>query len=280
MGGVLGLTSPVIATEAGLKTGTVAVPVFKPAAVAITGVVTPNTPPILSPHGTVHIFTTKVGVALAPGEIVAIYGSNFAPAIASSSTVPLPTSLGGTSVIIGGEKAPLYFVSPGQINAQVPFDLNAGNSYQILVQANGAVSTPDSFQLGVASPEIAIYPTTGQIIAQHAADYTLVNESSPAVPGETLIFYLAGMGATDTTVASGAGSPTSPLAHPLAMPTLTLNGTAIQPGFAGLTPTAVGLYQIDFQVPSGTPAGNLPLVVSQAGVPTNMTFLPIAQSPM
>ena len=261
-------------------TGTATVPVFKPASVAITGEVSPNTPPILSPHGTVHIFTTKVGVALAPGEIVAIYGSNFAPAIASSSIVPLPTSLGGTAVIIGGEKAPLYFVSPGQINAQVPFDLNAGNSYQILVQANGALSTPDSFQLGVASPEIAIYPTTGQIIAQHAADYSLVTESSPAVPGETLIFYLAGMGATDTSVASGAGSPTNPLAHPLAMPTLTLNGTAIQPGFAGLTPTAVGLYQIDFQVPSGTPAGDLPLVVSQAGVPTNMTFLPIAQSPM
>jgi uncharacterized protein (TIGR03437 family) len=261
-------------------TGTATVPLFKPASVAITGEVTPNTPPILSPHGTVHIFTTKVGVALAPGEIVAVYGSNFAPGTSPSSSVPLPTSLGGTSVIIGGEQAPLYFVSPGQINAQVPFDLSAGNSYQILVQANGALSTPDSIQLGVASPEIAIYPTTGQIIAQHAADYSLVTESSPAVPGETLIFYLAGMGATDTPVSSGAGSPSSPLAHPIATATLTLNGATIQPGFAGLTPTAVGLYQIDFQVPSGTPAGDLPLVVSQAGVPTNMTFLPIAQSPM
>ena len=211
---------------------------------------------------------------------MAVYGSNFAPGITPSSSVPLLTSLGGTSVIIGGEKAPLYFVSPGQINAQVPFDLTAGNTYQILVEANGALSTPDSLQLGVASPEIAIYPTTGQIIAQHAADYSLVTESSPAVPGETLIFYLAGMGATDTPVASGAASPSTPLAHPVATPTLTLNGAAIQLGFAGLTPTAVGLYQIDFQVPSGTPGGDLPLVVSQSGVVTNMTILPVAQSPM
>lgn len=246
---------------------------FKPASIQITGEVTTNSAPILAQNGTVHIFTSQVGTALAPGEIVAIYGTNLAGGIMGSPTVPLSMSLGGTSVIIGGIQVPLYFVSSGQINAQVPFELAPG-TYQILANTNGALSTPVSIQLGAVSPEIAVY-STGNIIAQHAADYSLVTEASPAVPGEILIFYLAGMGSTTTPVQSGVASPSSPLANATATPTLTLNGNPVPTIFAGLTPTAVGLYQIDFQVPANTPGGDLPLIVSQAGTATNMTILPV-----
>jgi uncharacterized protein (TIGR03437 family) len=242
----------------------------------ITGEVTSNEPPILTPHGTVHVFNPQVGAALAPGTVVAIYGSNLSGGVAPSTTVPLTTSLGGTTVLIGGIPAPLYYVSPGQINAQIPFGLNPGNNYEVLVNATGGLSTPDSLQLTAVDPGIAAYQT-GQIIAQHAADYSLVTEASPAVPGEYLIFYLAGLGATDNPVATGGPSPSNPLSHPLIAPVLTLNGNTVPFAFAGLTPTAVGLYQIDFQVPIGTPGGDLTLVVSQAGSPTNSTILPVAK---
>ncbi len=61
------------------------------------------------------------------------------------------TNLDGTSVIIGGT-ALLYFVSPGQINAQVPFELTAGQPYQLIVSANGAPTTPQTIQLGAVTP--------------------------------------------------------------------------------------------------------------------------------
>jgi uncharacterized protein (TIGR03437 family) len=176
-------------------------------------------------------------------------------------------------VLIGGIQAPLYYVSPGQVNAQLPFELAADNSYQILINANGALSTPDSIQLSPVSTGIAAF-STGLIIAQHP-DFSLVSEDSPAKPGEFLVFYLAGLGVTDTQVTSGNASPSTTLAHPLVPPVVTLNGNPLPVLFAGLTPTAVGLYQINFQVPADAPDGDLKLVVSQSGLPGNPTILPV-----
>jgi transcriptional regulator of acetoin/glycerol metabolism len=84
----------------------------------------------------------------------------------------LVNTLGGTSVLIGGIPAPLYYGSPGQINAQAPFELIPGNLCQIQVNSNGALSTPGTIQVATATPGVAALPT-GQVIAQHA-DYSLV----------------------------------------------------------------------------------------------------------
>ena len=89
---------------------------------------TPNAAPILTPNGTLNVFAPAVGGALGPGNIVQIYGNYLSSQTISASTIPLPTGLNGTSVFIGGISAPLYFVSSGQVNAQVPFELTAGIS--------------------------------------------------------------------------------------------------------------------------------------------------------
>ena len=196
-----------------------------------------------------------------------------------ANTIPLTNSLNNTSVIIGGVAAPLYFVSPGQINAQVPFELTAGNPYQVIVNANGALSTPNPIQLTADSPGIAQF-AAGQIIAQHLSDNSLVTETSPAAPGETIVFYVAGMGLTNPDVPSGIASPSSNLAVPLDNPALTLNGVPVPPAkiiFAGLTPTLVGLYQVDFTVPSNAPDGDLLLVLTQTSGLSNSTILPVHQ---
>jgi uncharacterized protein (TIGR03437 family) len=190
------------------------------------------------------------------------------------STLPLSTTLGDASVWIGGMAAPLYYVSPGQINAQIPFELSPGNQYEVRINSGGALSTPGSIQLAAVSPGIAA-SISGQIVAQHLPDYSLVTAASPARPGEYLAFYLAGLGATDYAVATGAGSPLKPLAGPLAGPTLTLDGNTVPIAFVGLTPSSVGLYQINFQVPEGTPDGDLKLIVSQSGSQSNPAVLPV-----
>jgi hypothetical protein len=252
-------------------------PGFNPASVKITGQVAPNAAPILYDNGTLDVFTIApvAGATVAPGTIVQMYGANLAAQTMPASTIPLPTSLTQTSVFIGGMLAPLYYVSPTQINAQVPFELAAGQPYQVIVSANGALSTAISIQLTADAPSIAQF-AAGEIIAQHL-DASLVTEMSPAAPGEYIVFYVAGMGLTNQSIPSGTASPLPPnLALPLDTPTLTVNGAPVTNIlFAGLTPTLVGLYQVDFQVPANAPNGDLQLVLTQTNGAKASTILPV-----
>src|SRR5580658_9693437 len=63
------------------------------------------------------------GQAVSPGSVVSIFGSDLAAATLVGDTIPLSASLGATTVFFNGEQSPLYFVSAGQVNAQLPWDL-------------------------------------------------------------------------------------------------------------------------------------------------------------
>ena len=242
----------------------------------IAGKVTPNIAPALTPGGMLNVFNPSVGAGIAPGTAVQIYGTNLAgPGVSALATsLPFPTSLSGTSVLIGGTLAPLYFVSPGQINALAPFELQPGIPYQVLVTVNGALTTPDLFTTTAGAPGIAAF-ANGGLIAQHVdATFSLVTDVSPAKPGEIIVLYLAGLGSTVNQPATGSGAPLPPTA-PLAAVTMTIGGKATPLEFVGLTPGSVGLYQIAVKVPEDTPDGNQTLVVSQAGAASNVTILPV-----
>jgi uncharacterized protein (TIGR03437 family) len=163
-------------------------------------------------------------------------------------------------------------VSSGQINAQIPFELQPGKQYQVIVSANGALTTPSPISLSPATPGIAVF-TDSTMIAQHS-DGTLVSKTAPAIPGEYLVSYLAGLGNTTADLASGAASPVSPLATPTDVPVLTINGSQYPTFFVGMTPGLVGLYQMNFQVPAGLAAGNLSVSIAQSGQSSNQATLP------
>jgi uncharacterized protein (TIGR03437 family) len=182
--------------------------------------------------------------------------------------------MNGVSVQIGGIQAPLFYVSAGQINAQIPFELDPSKQYQVVVNANGALTAPQTIQLTPATPGLAAFPD-GSVIAQHWADSSLITAASPATPGEYIVLYLVGMGPTDYAVASGGASPANPLARVASAPVVTLGGNPAPAIFAGLTPGSVGLYQIDLQAPDAPVGGNLTLTVSQGGVASNITILPV-----
>jgi uncharacterized protein (TIGR03437 family) len=228
----------------------------------------------VAPNGVALPFNPQIGGALAPGTVVSIYGSNLAGLEAQASSVPLPAAMNGVGVRIGGLPAPLFYVSAGQINAQIPFELEASMQYQVVVNANGALTAPRTIQLTPATPGLAAFPD-GSVIAQHWADSSLITAASPARPGEYIVLYLVGMGQTDNPVASGAASPANPLARVTSVPVVTLGGNPAPAVFAGLTPGSVGLYQIDLQVPAVPVDGNLILAVSQGGVVSNTTILPV-----
>lgn len=233
------------------------------------------TAPIVSAGGVVNNLNPVLGAPIAPGTVASIYGSNLAISTVASTTLPVPTTLGGAQVLIGGIPAPLFFASPGQINAQIPAELPANSAPDVMVLVNGNVSIPRTIQLGAVNPGIAAY-SSGRAIAQHG-DYSLVTPDSPARPGEWIVFYLVGMGATSPAVGSNQTAPSSPLAYATVQPAVTIDGVAATVLFAGLTPGGVGLYQINCQVPPGARTGDLPLVVVQSDAAANAVTLPVAQ---
>jgi uncharacterized protein (TIGR03437 family) len=251
-----------------------AAPGLGSARMQIVGKVAPNVAPALNPGGMLNVFNPALGAGIAPGTAVQIYGTSLAPEGTSNlaSSLPFPTNLSGTSVLLGGVQAPLYYVSPGQINALAPFELTPGVPYQVLVTVGGAITTPDQFTVTPGSPGIAAFPN-GSIIAVHL-DNSLVTDASPAKPGEIVVLYLAGLGSSQNQPPTGSGAPVPPT-EPNNPVTLELGGKAIPTLFVGLTPGAVGLYQINFTVPADTPDGNPQLTVSQAGTSSNVTIFPV-----
>jgi uncharacterized protein (TIGR03437 family) len=250
-------------------------PGFTPASTKVTGQVVPSMVPVLAPAGILNLFNAVLGAALAPGTAIQVYGANLSPQTAAASTIPLPDSLAGTSVSIGGLPAPLYYVSPGQIDAQIPFSLAPGDDYQVQINSGGILSTVGFIHISRVAPGLVAEPSN-LVIAQHL-DYTLVSETSPAAPGEYLMIYLVGLGATNIPVREGAASPFDPLAYVSTPATVTVDGNPATVSFAGLAPGSVGLYQIDFQVPQNARNGDLALSVSQGAVQANSAILPVKQ---
>ena len=250
-------------------------PPLPAATAAVVGGVVPNVSPVLARNGILHNLYPVSGAGLAPGTIVSIYGSALAAGTVVSDTLPLPSTLEGTSVLVGGVEAPLFFVSPGQINAQIPFQLVPGHEYPVIVTANDALTTPEQIQMTPLSPGVARL-SDGRAIAQHA-DFTLIDSRSPAKPGEYVVIYLAGMGSTDNPVRAGDQAPVSPLASVNAVPSVKLGGKPVSLAFAGLTPGLIGVYQINFQVPEDAASGDLSLEVSQSGVSSNVSSLPVSK---
>ena len=239
----------------------------------LTGGISQNQAPVLAKNGTLHNLNPVVGGPLAPGTISQVYGSGLAATTVSPGILPLPTTFNGTFMLIGGISAPLYYLSNGQLDVQIPSELAPNQQYATIVSANGALTLPDQIDVVPAVPGV-VASGDGQIVAQHGLDYSLVNAGHPAKPGEYLIIYLAGMGATNPSVASGA---VSPLAPATLQPTVTLDGQAAAVIYAGLTPGSVGLYQINFQVPASAQTGDLTVVVTQNGMAANAAKLPVSQ---
>jgi uncharacterized protein (TIGR03437 family) len=215
-----------------------------------------------------------VGAPVTPGSIVSVFGSNFAAAPASASSVPLPVTLGSTSVTIGGVPAPLFFVSPNQINLQVPFTV-IGSYAPLVVSNGGATAATLPLLLSRASPGLftASQDGKGAAAVLHAADGAPVTASAPARAGEFLSIFASGLGAVAPAVASGAAASGTSLSRTRQTPTVTIGGRSAPVSFSGLAPGFVGLYQVNVQVPAGVSGAALPLVVTLRGVASNTATL-------
>ncbi|MFN0165890.1 MAG: putative Ig domain-containing protein, partial [Bryobacteraceae bacterium] len=214
--------------------------------------------PTVSRGAVVNPFYRVAGSTLAPGTLVEIYGTNLTSVAVEPKILPLPRVFNNTSVIIGGTTAPLFFLSPGQLNVQLPYEFAPNSEFPFMVSRAGTFSLPETLVFSDVQPGVFAFA--------QKADASLVTAESPAKPGEFLQLYLLGMGVTNPPVASGVASPgTEPLGRAAAETTVTVGGVNATIYYVGLTPGLVGLFQINVQVPTGLSAGEYDVVVTTDG---------------
>jgi uncharacterized protein (TIGR03437 family) len=243
--------------------------------------------PTSSSNAAVSAANPTGGSRLGHRSIASLYGTNLASAVASADGgPPLPYTLGDTTLMIGSSVVPLFFVSPGQINFQVPrVGSLTGVSSMPLTIMQGAQSTTITVQLTQYTP--ALFTTNAQGSGQAstviagtsilAAPDGAFPGSRPAKAGEFLSIYCTGLGDVSNQPVIGEASPSSPLARTLVQPAVTIGGRSADVLFSGLAPGFVGLYQVNVTVPDGiTPGDAVPLVLTIGGATSNTATVAIA----
>jgi uncharacterized protein (TIGR03437 family) len=225
------------------------------------------------------------GNALAPRSIASIYGTNLAPAVASADVAPpLPFALSGTRLTLAGNPVPLFFISPGQINFQVPFIPVSGTTQVPLVITQGTFSTTVTVTLRPFAPGLFTTNSQGSgqaatIIASSgvlAAPAGAFPDSRPAKKGEAVSIYCTGLGDVRNRPGLGSPSPAGPLATTIATPLVTIGGARAAILFSGLAPGFVGLYQVNVTVPADAGSGDaVPISLSIGGVTSNTATIAI-----
>jgi len=193
---------------------------------------------------------------LAPGMIVSIFGRNLAGTTGGATRLPLPVLVGSTSVLIGGRPAPLLYVSPYQINAQVPFSVPPGDQ-DLVVNSDNGPSPAERVTVVSAAPGIfGLAPG-----AARRGDYVAV--------------YGTGLGALASALPAGAAAGGAIAA--VNRVTATIGGVPAEVTYAGAAPGLPGVNQVNVRVPPEAAAGVVPLFIQAAGRSSNaiqITILP------
>jgi uncharacterized protein (TIGR03437 family) len=203
--------------------------------------------------------------ALSPGSLFTIFGSALAPLTASAPTMPLPLSLEDVSVTVNGVEAPLTFVSPLQINAQMPSALQPGPA-SVAVRVFGAVSAPATVTINVAAPGI-FTNADGQAAALNVGS-SPNQPQNPASAGSVVSVFVTGSGPVQALLDDGVAAPAAPLDLFTSSVEATIGGLPAQVQFAGLAPGWVGLGQINLQVPA-LGSGTFPVLITIGGTTSN-----------
>jgi uncharacterized protein (TIGR03437 family) len=205
--------------------------------------------------------------SFAPGMLMSVFGGQLAPSTQIAGSLPLPLTMAGVSATVNGVAAPLYYISPGMLNIQVPYETGSGPAV-VGVNNNGQV----------ASYILTVTPSAPGIFADSTS--TLVPNSS-GKPGDTLILFVTGEGDVSPPLPTGStpfsATPVNLLPQPTLPISVTIGGVPAAIDFAGIPPGVAGVTQINFVVPQGAPLGAQQAVVTVGGVSSpgvNFTVTP------
>jgi uncharacterized protein (TIGR03437 family) len=210
----------------------------------------------------------------APGMLASIFtfpGKSFGDQTVVNSSIPIPTTLGDVQVTVAGIPAPLLYVSPSQINFQVPGATPVSDAQEIQVTraSTGQVLASWLFRIDAVSPGLFTTNATGsgQLFALNQ-DNTVNDATHPAKAGSIIQLFGTGYG-----VVSGMppdGQPAQGIINTDIKPNIFINGpdfisdTDVQ--FSGLAPGFVGLWQINAKIPANVPPGDVPVFIRMNGI--------------
>ena len=184
--------------------------------------------------------------AFAPGMVLSLFGSNLATGTQVAGVLPLTSWLSGALVTANNQPAPLYYVSPGQVNLQIPYETPPGPT--ILTVYSGEFT--GSFEIQVRATAPGIFTAANGEPVPDAGGY----------PGREVALFITGAGAVTPALSTGDAPYALPLPAPIAPVTVSIGGASAPVRFAGNPWGLVGVTQINLNVPA-VPAGPQPLVV-------------------
>ena len=244
-------------------------------------------PPLPSINGVVSASAFGALLGGAPGSWIEIYGANLASdsrewTSADFSGINAPTALDGTSVTIGGQHAYVDYISPGQVNAQVPSGV--GTAYQpVVVTTSMGASAPVNLTVALVAPGLLAPPSFNiggkQYVAAVFSDgetYVLPPGTVPtlssrrAQPGDVITFYGVGFGAVTPNIP--AGQIVEQINAIDSSLQVLFGATQATVTYAGLVANAVGLYQINAVVPNVSSGDLIPVTFTVAGMPGHQSL--------
>jgi uncharacterized protein (TIGR03437 family) len=204
----------------------------------------------LDPNGPMQLATASAHpFPFAPGTLVVVRGTGLSTGPVSASALPLPTTLNTTTLTANGQAVGLLSVTPTAITFVMPWATAGAGTIKLKATVGGAESNEITVKAAPSSP--GFFSVTGDglgmVLGQHA-DGSPISAASPATPGEVVVLYATGLGATtpapaEYAAATGASSTTVPIQVDVA-------GVQAEVRYAGLVPGLVGVYQINVVIPA------------------------------
>jgi uncharacterized protein (TIGR03437 family) len=198
---------------------------------------------------------------LAPGSIFSVFGVGLASATATAPSGAFsrwPDRIGEVQVLLNDKSVPIYYVSPGQINGQIPYDAPIGQA-KLVVSVGSQSSAP--IGISIAPSGAGIFDIGNNRAAALNQDWSLNTPQTPGAIGSVIAVFMTGQGLVDYAIEAGTPAPQSPLIHSLLPVTATIGGRDAPVEFAGLAVGFVGLLQVNIRIPDSVPAGDQPLTI-------------------
>ncbi|MGH9938988.1 MAG: hypothetical protein ACREAM_22340, partial [Blastocatellia bacterium] len=235
----------------------------------------------VNPQTATTVDAASYAAMVAPGQIVALFGTDLVPGagVAAANSLPLPRSLQGVTVYVNGVAAPLYFTADNQINYQMPYSTAPG-AVSIVILRDDGIAAHGSVNVVPAAPALfsADASGRGQAAAQNSdfsrnGDPATTPQTKRARKGDFVILYGSGAGSQfinannnqPIAIKDGEAAPGNPLAATATLPTVTIGGKNATVYFSGLAPGFVSLWQLNAQVPNDAPSGSAVEVVVNFG---------------